>query len=156
MIHNSNLLKETSIELRKVVEDFHYSLGSYYDITIISSDNSKISGTSFAELNENGDAVILAVNRFGYKYRENRDISDVISLISELNEGLTIIKKPSTNYDFFVITFEEIDPKEELNKPKKNLIKRRTKKAIESNETSSEPIKINSDSDTNETENPTL
>lgn len=156
MIHNLILLKSTSTELRKIVEDFHYSLGSYYDITIIPSDNTKISGSSISELIESGEAVIIAVNRFGFKYRENRDIGDVVSFTLESNEGLSIIKKNSPNYDLFIFTFEEIDSTEELNKPKKNLIKRRTKKTTENPETPSEEIKVNFDANPYENEKSTL
>jgi hypothetical protein len=153
MIIDFSLLNSTSPEVRKAIDDFHYGLGSYYDITVIPADNSKIVGTSFADLITSGDGSLIVVNRSGFRYRENRDIRNVIAYTLEKNEGLSIVKKSSPNYDLFLFTFEEgIDA--ELNKPKKNLIKRRKKETeIETpNPVTPEPIIVKFDGDPYEEE----
>lgn len=159
MIIDDFLLSNSTPEIRKTVEDFHYGLGRYYDVTVIPSNNSKIEGTSWSEYIDSGEAVLLVVNRSGYRYRENRDIKNVIAYTLELNPDLAIIKKSSPNYDLFLFTFDKDLETEsfELNKPKKNLIKRKTKKeketgisdpgSVQETGTAPEPIKVNFDAD---------
>lgn len=154
MIIDSSLLNLANPELRKAVEDFHYYLGSYYDLTIIPADNPKILGTSFSDLISSGDGVLVVVNRQGYRYRENRDILKVLEGLLEINPDLSVIKKSSINYDLFLFTFET-GVEAELNKPKKNLIRKRKKES----ETpvpvvEPEPIKVNFDADPYEGEKP--